>query len=150
MSDSRRVENDTRDGELVMRALVDTEGKTVPERAEYWLQALARAAHRGRHDTWTAARNRAAEKAGLPRTIAQRIWQRWHSMHDIGGDALLKLMLAYEDLCERNEAAAAAYRAERLGTTGPNHAVDFERARQGVGTDTPRRRAGDQKDEELT
>lgn len=133
MSDARRVEIDTRGGELVMRALVDTEGKTVPERAEFWLQALATAAHRGRHDTWTAARDRAAEDAGLPRTIAQRIWQRWHSMQDVGGDALLKLMLAYEKLCERNEAAADRHKTERLELKAIRDAATERPARAGSG-----------------
>jgi len=133
MSDARRVENDTREGELVMRALVDTEGKTVPERAEFWLQALAKAAHRGRHDTWTAARDRAAEKAGLPRTIAQRIWQRWHSMQDVSGEALLKLMLAYEQMCERNEDAADRHKTERLELRAIRHAVNEKPASAGNG-----------------
>lgn len=138
MSDARRVEIDTRGGELVMRALVDTEGKTVPERAEFWLQALARAAHRGRHDTWTAARDRAAEEAGLPRTIAQRIWQRWHSMQDVGGEALLKLMLAYENLCERNEAAADRNEADRLKLKAIRHAATEKPAEAGKDTNHAR------------
>lgn len=138
MSDSRRVENDTKRGELVMRALVHTEGMSVPERAEYWLQALATAQHRGRHDTWTAARDRAAKQAGLPQTIAQRIWQRWQTMQDVSGDALLKLMLAYEGLCERNEAAAAGYRAERRLLQDRRNAVDLEPADAGLGSPSAR------------
>lgn len=118
-----------------MRALADTEGMTIPERAEFWLQGLAWAKHRGRHDTWSAARDRAADDAGLAPSMAKRIWQRFESLTDVGGDALLKLMLAYEDACQRNEDAIAAYRAERLKLKAQRHAVDNQRARQSVGMD---------------
>lgn len=108
MSDSRSVKSDTKSGEIVMRAITDTEGLSVPARAEFWLQKLATHHHRGRHDTWTAARDRAAAKAGIPTSTAKRIWQRWETMNDVGGDALLKLMLAYEGICGRTESAAEA------------------------------------------
>ena len=114
MSDMRRVEFDTKNDEVVMRALADTSGMATPERAEFWLGGIAYGKHRGRYDTWTAARDRAAREAGITPTMAQRIWQRWHSMKDVGGDPLLKLMLAYEKWCEANEEAAERYRAERL------------------------------------
>lgn len=139
MSDIRSAENDTnRDESSVMRALADTEGMTTPERAEFWLQGLAWSKHRGRHDTWTAARDRAAKEAGVTVSIAKRIWQRWQEMNDVGGDALLRLMLAYEDACQRNEEAVAAYRAERLKLKAQRHAVDKDRAREGLGTDGAR------------
>lgn len=131
MSDSRRVENDTKSGELNMRALVDTEGMSVPEKAEFWLQGLAWAKHRGRHDTWTAARDRAAKEAGVASTIAKRIWQRFQGMDDVSGKALLKLMLAYEEACQRNEEAVAAYRAERLKLRAGRNAVDQKPASAG-------------------
>ena len=133
MSDTKRAEISTRDDELsVMRALADTHGMATPERAEFWLQGLAWAKHRGRHDTWGAARDRAAKEARIPPSIAKRIWQRWHEMTDVGGDALLKLMLAYEDACQRNEDAISAYRAERLKLKAQRNAVDNQRAREGV------------------
>lgn len=116
-----------------MRALADTQGMTVPERAEFWLHGLAWCKHKGRHDTWSAARDRAAQDAGVPLSIAKRIWQRWHGMSDVGGEALLRLMLAYEKVCERNEAAAEAYRQERLKLKAKNNAVDNKPAPAGVG-----------------
>lgn len=138
MSDARRVETDTRDDRnSVMRALADTTGMATPERAEFWLHGIAWGKYRGRHDTWTAARDRAAKEAGIPSSIAKRIWQRWQEMNDVGGDALLKLMLAYEELCERNETAAAAYRAQRLSMRDP-HAADHKRALEGVGMGSAR------------
>lgn len=134
MSDTRRVEFDTKnDRYSVMRALSDTKGMTTPEKAEFWLHGLAWSMHKGRHDTWSAARDRAAEEAGIELTIAKRIWQRWENMKDVSGSALLGLMVAYEDACLRNENAIEAYRAERLKLKAQRHAVDHRRARESVG-----------------
>ena len=139
MSDTRRVDFDTKSSEFdVMRALADTNGMTVPEKAEFWLQGLAWVHHRGRHDTWSAARDRAARDAKVRASIAKRIWQRFGDMNDVSGEALLKLMLAYEDACQRNEDAVAAYRAERLKLKAQRHAVDHQRARESVGADRAR------------
>lgn len=134
MRDTKRAENDTKSSEFdVMRALADTNGMTVPEKAEFWLQGLAWVKHRGRHDTWSAARDRAAREAKVRPSIAKRIWQRFEDMNDVSGEALLKLMIAYEDACQRNEDAVAAYRAERLKLREARHAVDHQRARESVG-----------------
>lgn len=125
MSDIRRVEFDTKhDRSSVMRALSDTEGMSTPEKAEFWLHGLAWTKHRGRHDTWSAARDRAADDAGIETTMAKRIWQRWEDMKDVSGSALLSLMTAYEDACQRNENAIEAYRAERLKLKAVRHAAD--------------------------
>lgn len=107
-----------------MRALSDTEGMSTPEKAEFWLHGLAWTKHRGRHDTWSAARDRAADDAGIETTMAKRIWQRWEDMKDVSGSALLSLMTAYEDACQRNENAIEAYRAERLKLKAVRHAAD--------------------------
>lgn len=137
MGDTKDVEIDTKSsGSSVMRALADTNGMTTPQRAEFWLAGLAFEKHGGRHDTWTAARDKAARDAKVPLTLAKRIWQRWQDMNDVGGDALLKLMLAYEAMCERNEEAAAAYRQKRLSLRN-QHAVDRKRPGEGVGMDSP-------------
>lgn len=86
MRDTKRVEFDTKHiGARVMRALADTAGMTTPERAAFWLEKLAADKHKGRHDTWTAARERAAKSAGVELTIAKRIWQRWQFMNDVAG-----------------------------------------------------------------
>lgn len=114
MSDTRRVEIDTKHGENVMRALADTQGMNTPEKAAFWLEGLMKSLHRGPHDTWTAARERAARAAGIERTMAKRIWQRWQTMNDVGGETVIKLMLAYEEMIQRNDAAAAADRAQRF------------------------------------
>lgn len=139
MRDTRRVEFDTKhDRESKMRALADTAGMNEPEKAEFWLQGLAWANHRGRHDTWTAARDRTAKQAKIEASTAKRIWQRWETMNDVSGRALLRLMIAYEDACQRNEEAIAAYRAERLKLKAQRHEADFDRAREGLGEDRAR------------
>lgn len=106
MSDARRVARDTKHGEEVM--------STAVTEASFYLNELTRIHHRGRGDTLSAARDRAARFAGVERTYAKRIWDRWQSMTDVSGEAYRKLRLAYERACEKHEAAAAAYRAERL------------------------------------
>jgi hypothetical protein len=138
MSDTRRVESDTTRGEIVkMRALADTEGMPVPQKANYWLETLAKASYRGRHDTWTAARDRAARKAGIKLTMAQRIWQRWEDMNDVGGDAVIKLMLAYEELCQRTENAADVKDGQRLKLR-VNNETDQSLASAGYSDGAPR------------
>lgn len=136
-SDRRNVENDTR---VVSRALADTAGMNNPERAVYWLEKLTKAEHRGRHDTLSAARDRVAEKTGAPITQTKRLWDRWQTMKDVAGSVMIPLMLAYEDMVQRNEAAAREYREERQELQKERHAAVVERARQGVGTGGARRR----------
>lgn len=129
-SDRRVVENDTR---IVSRALTDTAGMNNPERALFWLENLTKAEHRGRHDTLSAARDRVAEKTGAPITQTKRLWDRWQTMKDVAGSVMIPLMLAYEEMVQRNEAAARDYRAERHELKESRHAADLERVRQSVG-----------------
>lgn len=105
--------------ERSMRALADTMGMSPPQRANYWLEHLARAAHRGpRIDTWASARDRAAKKAGISPSMAARIWHRWRDMRSVDFQVGLSLMLAYERMCEAVEAKAEGYRAERQAMEG--------------------------------
>lgn len=110
MSDRRNVETDKRH---VARALADTAGMSNPERTLFWLEKLTMAEHRGRHDTLSAARDRVAEKVGAPLSQTKRLWDRWQTMKDVAGSVMIPLMLAYEEMVQRNEAAARAYRVER-------------------------------------
>ncbi|TIX28814.1 hypothetical protein [Mesorhizobium sp.] len=129
MSDARSVKSDTLRAEATMRALADTKGMDAPEQAKFWLEGIAAKMHRGpRRDTWTSARDRAAEFAGIEVSMAKRIWQRWEDMKDVSGSALVKLMIAYERICETNERAADSYRAERLGS-GTKNAETYQEPR---------------------
>lgn len=138
MSDTRNVESDKR---IVSRALADTAGMSNPERTLYWLEKLTKAEHRGRHDTLSAARDRVAAKVGTPITQTKRLWDRWQTMKDVAGSVMIPLMLAYEEMVQRNEAAAHEYRAERHQLREERHEADLERARQSVGEGGTRLRA---------
>lgn len=132
MGDASSVDFDMLRGGSRPRALVDTVGMKAPQRAAFWLERLAAAHHRGpRRDTWTSARDRAARAAGVEISMAKRIWQRWETMRDVSGEVTVKLMIAYEAMCERNEAAAEAYRAERLRLEGVDAAAKQEPSRSG-------------------
>ncbi|MEO3387348.1 hypothetical protein [Mesorhizobium sp. CAU 1741] len=109
----------------------------VQESADY-LNALARSHHRGRGDTWSAARDRAARAAGIEPSYAKRIWDRWQTMSDVSGEAYRRLRSAYERACEANEQAADRYDAERLAMR-KSHAVDQKHASE-------RRFGGDARD----
>jgi hypothetical protein len=125
------------------------EGKMSTEaliEARTFLEVLHDAEFRGRKDTDGAARYRLANRLGVKENYLFRLQYRAAEMKDVAGEVYRRLKLAYEGLCERNEAAAIAYRDQRLKLrTG--HAVDTEPVSAGVGTTTPRRRAGNQKDE---
>lgn len=105
MSDNRLVEFDNRRGANVMTTAVAKSFRL--------LEALTIAHHRGPSDTWTAARDRAAEAAGIERSYAARIWNRWQSMKDVSGEALMRLSDAYTAQCEHNEKMAALHRQRR-------------------------------------
>lgn len=93
MSDKRLVEFDNKGVARVM--------STAVVRSRRYLEALTVAHHRGPHDTWTAARDRAAKTAGIERSYAARIWNRWQDMKDVSGEAFMRLSEAYESLCEQ-------------------------------------------------
>lgn len=108
MSDARRAGFDTK-GAAFMKAIADTMGMTAPQQAAFWLENITAAIHRGPHrDTWSSARDRAAELAGIEPSMARRIWQRWRDMKDVSGDAAIKLMITYEAIREGKEVAANA------------------------------------------
>lgn len=101
----------------------------VQESVDY-LNALAKVHHRGRGDTWGAARDRAARMAGIEPSYAKRIWDRWQTMNDVSGEAYRRLRSAYERVCEANEEAADRNDAERLAMR-KTYAVDQKPASAG-------------------
>lgn len=113
MSDIRRVARDTKhDAEIMSTAVSET---------YFFLNELTRKHHRGRGDTLSAARDRAAKEAGVARTYAKRIWDRWETMSDVSGEAYRRFQRAYVASCEHNENKAAEYRGERLSITRSEH-----------------------------
>ena len=122
MSDRRRVTSDLYRGKFMSMAAKD---------AFDFLNALTKTEYRGWGDTATAARDRAARKAGVTPAQAERVWKRWQNMKTVNGDVYRALRNAYESACIKHETAADAYRAERLNLEAhnaahqsPNQAVD--------------------------
>lgn len=139
--DKRSVARDTRDVGREQGRRVSIMSTAVQQSAEY-LVALARLYHRGHGDTWSAARDRAAKAAGVEPSYAKRIWDRWRTMRDVSGEAYIKLRKAYEELCERNDAAARAYRAERMRLQAERYGIDKEPTSSGLGAPASRDREG--------
>ena len=106
---------------------------SVVEEARDWAEALQQAEFRGLGDTREAARYRVARRTGIPERYLKRLRYQWREMTDVAGSQYRALMLAYEELCQRNEAAADEYRAERLELQRTRNAADLERARPSVG-----------------
>lgn len=139
--DKRNVEFDTRCVGSDKGRRVSIMSTAVQQSAEY-LVALARLYHRGHGDTWSAARDRAAKAAGVEPSYAKRIWDRWRTMRDVSGEAYIKLRRAYEERCERNDAAARAYRAERMRLQAERYEIDKEPTSSGLGAPASRDREG--------
>lgn len=133
----------SKSGKKVSESNMSTEALN---QARTFLDVLHDAEFRGRKDTDGAARYRLASRLGVKENYLFRLQYRAAEMKDVAGEVLLRLSRAYDELCQANELAAAADRDARLKLrTG--HAVDTEPDLAGVGTNTPRRRAGDQKEE---
>jgi len=133
----------SKSGKKVSESNMSTEALN---QARTFLDVLHDAEFRGRKDTDGAARYRLASRLGVKENYLFRLQYRADEMKDVAGEVYLKLRRAYEQMCQANELAAAASRRKRLNLrTG--HAVDTEPDLSGMGTNTPRRRAGDQKEE---
>ncbi len=106
--------------------------------AKNWLDVLHDAEYRGRKDTDGAARYRLANRLGVKESYLFRLQYRAVEMKDVAGEVYRRLKVAYDDLCERNEQAADAYRAERIRLGTPRHeTTDKEPVSAGMGEATP-------------
>lgn len=105
MSDRRRVRSDPKRGICKM--------SIAAQEAFNFLNAGTRFHYRGRGDTSTAARERAAERAGITPAQAERIWKRWDQMKTVNGDVYRALRNTYGHLCEMVEHAADAVEAKQ-------------------------------------
>lgn len=83
------------------------------------LNAGTRKEYRGWGDTRTAARDRAAGKAGITPAQAERLWKHWRTMKSVNGDVYRCLWRTYGHLCERIENAASEMerRAQQIEET---------------------------------
>lgn len=110
------------------------------DEARFWAEELQKAEYRGLGDTREAARYRVAQKTGIAESYLKRLRYKWREMGEVAGSQYRALMLAYNDMAQRNEAAARQYRAERQQLREQRHEADLERALASVGTDGACRR----------
>jgi hypothetical protein len=75
---------------------------------------------RGWGDTRTAARDRAAQEAGVTPAQGTRLWKNWQTMASVDGDVYRLLKLKYGHLCAWVENAADAMERERREIEGKN------------------------------
>jgi hypothetical protein len=87
------------------------------------LNAGAVKEYRGWGDTRTAARDRAAKKAGVTPAQAERLWKNWQTMKSVNGDVYRLLRNKYGHLCNIIETSADAM-AERRRDYEANHEVN--------------------------
>lgn len=100
--------------------------------AKGWYAALMDAEFKGRGDREKAVRGRISDETGIPESYLYRLQYKTRGMKDVAGSAYRALMLAYDDLCLRNEEAAANHRAARKELRS-THAPARKRARKSVG-----------------
>lgn len=99
MSEPRRYESALKRGENMSTSAAATEAFSL-------LNAATKQEFRGWGDTKTAARDRAARKAGVSRAQAERLWKNWQSMKTVNGDVYRSLRNSYSHLCEWIETSA--------------------------------------------
>lgn len=103
-------------GESEMSTTALIEGKQFYDR-------LMDAEYRGRKDRNGSARGRLASLLGVNENKLLRLEYKFEEMRDIGGEFYRRLKLAHDAICEGNEEAAAAMKAERLELKAKRNAV---------------------------
>lgn len=102
--------------------------------AKGWYKVLLDVEFRGRGDREKSVRGRLSKSLGIAESYLFRLQYKAHEMKDVAGEAYRRLKIAYDKACEKNEAAAARYRAERLSMDGINEAAVEEPHASCVGT----------------
>ena len=115
-------------------------GFTAIDDARYWAEELQKAEYKGLGDTREAARYRVAKRTGVSESYLKRLRYRYEEMTDVAGSAYRALMLAYNDMCQRNDAAADHYKATRL-TLREDHETYNEPVQTDMGEGSARLRA---------
>lgn len=125
MSEPRRCESVLKRGDVEMSTSI------AAGEAFQLLNAGAKMHWRGYGDTKTAARDRAAEEAGVTPAQAERLWKNWQTMKYPNGDVYRLLRNQYGHLCAWIEDKADAMESRRLGRTGNAVVQGAEEAREG-------------------
>lgn len=100
-----------------------------------YYDGLMDAEYRGRKDRNASARARLADDMGVNETKLLRLEYKIEEMRDIGGELYRRLQIWYRAICEKNEAAAAEMRAERLRIRADRHAANRKPVATGKGSD---------------
>lgn len=89
----------------------------------------AKSVWRGQGDTWTAARDRAADQAGLTPAQAERLQKNWKTMKFPNGDVYRLLRNSYGHLCSFVETKAEAMerQAQQIGARQNNETLQGAR-----------------------
>ena len=120
---------------------ISADGKNVSEgkmstialvEAKEWHDVLMEAEFQGRGDKEKSVRGRLADRTGIPESYLYRLQYKFREMTDVAGSAYRALMLAHDELCARNEAAAAGMRAERMRLRN-KHEADRELVQHSLG-----------------
>jgi hypothetical protein len=101
------------------------------DEAKSWYAALMNAEFKGRGDREKSVRGRLSDQTGVPESYLFRLQYKSREMKDVAGSAYRALKLAYDEMCVRNEEAAARYDAERVALRS-THAADSKRAQKSV------------------
>lgn len=101
-----------------------------------WLDELMKHEFAGRGDKEYLVRHRISENCGVPERYLYRLQYQAREMKDVAGEYYRRLMIYYDSICEKNEAAADSYRTERMGMRGHHEETDKEPASAGVGMDS--------------
>lgn len=115
MSEPKQSGSVPKRGELMGQSI-----SPAAEEAFKFLNAGTRIEWRAYGDTNTAARDRAARKAGVTPAQAERLWKNWRTMKFPNGDVYRNLRNAYEHLCRAIEDKAAAVEREAQGIEEAN------------------------------
>lgn len=99
MSEPKRSESVLKRGELMSTSIAAQEAFEL-------LNAGTKEEFRGWGDTRTAARDRAAKRAGLTPAQGERLWKNWQTMRFPNGDVYRLLRNKYGHLCAWIENAA--------------------------------------------
>ena len=117
--------------------LMGTSISPAAEEAFKFLNDGTRIEWRAYGDTKTAARDRAARKAGLTPAQAERLWKNWRTMKFPNGDVYRNLRNAYEHLCQVIEDKAAAVEREAQGTEDQDADIQGHSSPSGGAGTTP-------------
>lgn len=106
MSEPRKYESVPKRDESMSTSLTYDYQSEAAREAFDMLNAATRNEFRGWGDTKTAARDRAAQQAGVTTSQAERLWKNWQTMKHPNGDVYRLLRNKYGHLCSWVETAA--------------------------------------------